>query len=42
LSLAVLQGEVNMAGGRWAAVGNLALDPQIGIVGFDVLANVGD
>ena len=42
MSLAILQCEVNMAGGRWAAVGDLALNPQVGVVRLDVLADVGD
>ncbi len=42
LGVAVLQGEVNVAGGRGAAVGDFAGDPEVGIGLLDMLANVGD
>ena len=42
LGFAVLESEVDVAGGRGAAVGDLAFDPEVGVVGFDVLADVGD
>jgi hypothetical protein len=42
LGFAVLEGEVNVTGGRGAAVGDLALDPKVREGGLDVLADVGD
>ena len=42
LGVGVLQREVNVAGGRGAQVGDFALDPDVGVLGFDDLANVGD
>ena len=42
LGVGVLQGEVNVPGGRGAQVGDFALDPNVGVLGFDDLANVGD
>ena len=42
LRFLVLQGEVNVAGGGWAAVGNLALDPDVLVLLFDLLADAGD
>ena len=39
LGVGIFQGEVNMAGGRRAQVGNLALDPNVGVLGFDDLAD---
>ena len=40
LGVGVLQGEVNVAGGRGAQVGDFALDPNVGVLGFDDLADV--
>ena len=42
LRLTILQSEVDMSRRRRAAVGDLAFDPEIGVVGLDVLADVGD
>ena len=42
LSVAVLEREVDVAGGRGAAVGDFAGDPEVGVGGLHVLANVGD
>ena len=42
MSLTVLQSEVDMAGRRMTAVGDLAFNPQIGIVGLHVLTDIGD
>ena len=42
LGFAVLEGEVDVAGGCGAAVRDLSLDPEIGVGGLDLLANVGD
>ncbi|MCU1318967.1 MAG: hypothetical protein JWP98_485, partial [Edaphobacter sp.] len=42
LGFAVFEGEVDVAGGGGAAVGDLALDPDVGVAGLDLLADVGD
>jgi hypothetical protein len=42
LGFAVLESEVDVAGGSGAAVGDLAFDPEIGEGSFDLLADVGD
>ena len=42
LGFAILEREVDVAGGRGAAVGDLALNPEVGVGGFDALADVGD
>ena len=42
LRLAVLQREVNVAGGRGMAVGDLAFDPKIGVGSLDMLSEVVD
>jgi hypothetical protein len=42
LSVAVFESEVDMAGGRRTAVGDLALNPKVGVVSLDVLTDVGD
>ncbi len=42
LGFAVLEREVDVAGGGGAAVGDLALDPDVGVGALSVLADVGD
>ena len=42
LGVGVLEGEVDVAGGGGAAVGDLAFDPEIGMGGLDLLADAGD
>ena len=42
LGVAVLEGEVDVAGGRGAAVGDFAFDPDVGVVAFDAAADAGD
>ena len=42
LGFAVFEREVDVAGGRGAAVGDLALDPEVGVVALDLLADAGD
>jgi hypothetical protein len=42
LRFLVLQGEVNMAGGGWATVGYLALDPDVLVLLFNLLTDAGD
>ena len=42
LSFAVLESEVDVAGGSGAAVGDLAFDPEVGVGGLDLLADAGD
>jgi hypothetical protein len=42
LRLAILKGEIDVPRGCGAAVGDLSFHPQVGVVRFDVLANVGD
>ena len=39
LGVGIFQGEVNVAGGRRAQVGDFALDPNVGVLGFDDLAD---
>jgi hypothetical protein len=42
LGFAVFEGEVDVAGGGWAAVGDLALDPDVGVGRFGTETDVGD
>lgn len=42
LGFAVLEGEIDMAGGGGAAVGDFTFDPEVGIGVFDVLTDVAD
>ncbi len=42
LGFAVFEGEVDVAGGGRAAVGDLTFDPEVGVGGFDLLTDVGD
>jgi len=42
LGFAVLEGEVEVAGGGGAEVGDFALDPDVSVVALDVLADSGD
>jgi hypothetical protein len=42
LRVCVLEGEVEVAGGSGAAVGDLTLDPEIGVSGFDLLPDAAD
>ncbi len=42
LGLAILEREIDVAGGRGAAVGDLAFDPEVGVTELDALADVGD
>lgn len=42
LGLAVLQREINVAGGRGTAVRNLAFDPDVLVLAFELLADAGD
>ena len=39
LRVAVFEREVNVAGGRWTVVGNLALDPDVAVVFLDEFAH---
>ncbi len=42
LRIAVLEREVDVAGGGWAAVGDLARDPEVGVGLLNMLPHVGD
>jgi len=42
LRLAILKREVDVAGGGWAAGGDFALDPEVGVAELDALADIGN
>ncbi len=42
LGFAVLEGEVEMAGGGESTVGDFTLDPEVGVAGLDLLADFRD
>jgi hypothetical protein len=42
LSVGVLEGEVNVAGGGWAVVGDFAFNPDVAVLLLNEFADLGD